>query len=92
MIPIHDVIIRFLQTEKGTAQSGFGKYFFEVKSAANKIQIKQAVEHLYKVHVTKVNTLKVNGRWKRVRAVPGKTSDWKKAVVTLKSGEKIEVA
>ncbi|MBI1976188.1 MAG: 50S ribosomal protein L23 [Candidatus Omnitrophica bacterium] len=92
MTQAHDVIIRFLQTEKGSAQAGLGKYLFEVGPAANKIQIKQAVEQLYKVHVTKINTLKVRGRWKRVRAVPGKTSDWKKAVVTLKSGEKIEVA
>ena len=92
MIDSHDVILKFLQTEKGTSQTGLGKYFFEVISSANKIAIKKAVEQLYKVHVTKVNTLKVSGRWKRVRSVPGKTPDWKKAVVTLRAGEKIEVS
>lgn len=92
MMDSHDIILKFLQTEKGTLQTGLGKYFFEVSPSANKIAIQKAVEQLYKVHVTKVNTLKVPGRWKRVRSVPGKTPDWKKAIVTLRAGEKIEVS
>jgi large subunit ribosomal protein L23 len=69
-----------------------GKYFFAVNPQANKVDIKKGVEELYKVHVRKVNTMKVPGRWKRVRTVAGMTGDWKKAVVTLRAGEKIEVS
>ncbi len=87
----HDTIIDYLQTEKGTEQSGLNKYFFKVDANANKLEVKRAVEILFKVHVTKVNTLWMPGRPKRVRQVLGKTSDWKKAIVTLKTGEKIEV-
>lgn len=92
MMNVHDVIIKLLQSEKGTTQAGLGKYFFHVDSLASKFDVKKAVEELYKVHVTKVNTAKIHGRWKRVRSVPGKTADWKKAIVTLKAGEKIETA
>ena len=92
MTDSHDIILKFLQTEKGTLQTGLGKYFFKVSPSANKIDIKKAVEQIYKVHVTQVNTLKVSGRWKRVRSVAGKTPDWKKAIVTLRTGEKIEVS
>ena len=85
------IILGFLQTEKGTTQNLLNKYRFRVNATANKEEIKKAVENLYKVHCTKVNTLKVHGRWKRVRRVAGKTPDWKKAIVTIKAGEKIEV-
>jgi large subunit ribosomal protein L23 len=67
------------------------KYLFWVDKNANKIEIRKAVEGIYKVTVNNVNTLKVKGKPKRVRYTMGKTSDWKKAIVTLKEGDKIDV-
>ena len=87
----HSVIISPLRTEKGTNLLPFNKYLFWVDKKANKIEIKSAVAEIYKVKVDKVNTVTVRGKKKRVRYVEGKTSDWKKAVVTLKQGEKIEI-
>ncbi|MCK4947579.1 MAG: 50S ribosomal protein L23 [Candidatus Aureabacteria bacterium] len=78
-------------TEKGTAQSeGLSKYFFNVDENANKFDIKNAVETLFKVKVIKVNKMRVPGKKKRVRQKQGMTSEWIKAVVTLKEGDKIE--
>ena len=67
-----------------------GTYSFEVDSRANKIEIRRAVEGAFKVTVTRVNTLTARGKLKRVRWQTGKTPDWKKAMVTLKKGDKIE--
>ena len=88
------IIKRLYVTEKGTGLSEKeGKYSFQVAPKANKIEIKQAVEQLYKVVVVKVNTMQYSGKTKRQRTMKyGKLSDWKKAVVTLKKGDKIEVA
>ena len=62
-------------------------------SEANKIEIREAVSKIFNVEVVKVNTLNVKGKKKRVGRFPqGKTSDWKKAIVTLKEGQKIDVA
>ena len=88
----HTVINSLLRTEKGVRESAFDKYFFSVRKDANKIQIKKAVEDVYKVKVMDVNTQMVSGKLKRVRTQLGKTPDWKKAVVTLKEGQKIELA
>lgn len=81
-----------LRTEKGTIQAENKKYLFSVKKKANKIEIKKAVEDLYKVKVDSVNTQVVPGKLKRVRNQLGHTPDWKKAVVTLKDGHKIDLA
>lgn len=67
------------------------KYTFEVDMRANKVQIKEAVEQIFKVEVEKVNTLKVKGKLRRMGRHEGYTSDWKKAIVTLKPGQSIEV-
>ena len=88
----YDVIKSILRTEKGTALEPKGQYIFEVASAANKIQIRRAVEEIYKVKVAGVNTSITPGKRKRVRQEFGYTSDWKRAVVTLKAGQKIEIA
>ncbi|PIW67427.1 MAG: 50S ribosomal protein L23 [Candidatus Omnitrophica bacterium CG12_big_fil_rev_8_21_14_0_65_42_8] len=88
----YDIIKHTIRTEKGSGMLAKNKYIFHVASGANKIQIKQAVEEIYNVTVKKVNTLKSHGKWKRVRYKEGKTPDWKKAVVTLKQGDKIEIA
>lgn len=87
----HDVVRGLLRSEKGSNMMTYNKYTFWVDSAANKIEIRKAVEGIYKVKVNNVNTLTVKGKPKRVRYTMGKTSDWKKAIVTLKEGEKIDV-
>ena len=87
----YSVILSPLRTEKGSVLSPLGKYLFWVDKAANKIEIKKAVEEIYKVKVKSVNTLTMRGKKKRVRFIEGKTPDWKKAVVTLKAGDKIDV-
>jgi large subunit ribosomal protein L23 len=79
-------------TEKGTRLSEEeNKYIFRVNPAANKVEIKQAVEELFKVNVVSVNTMNRQGKKKRVRtASAGKTAAWKRAVVTLAEGSTID--
>ena len=84
------VLLRPLITEKGTLLAESGKYAFEVASQANKLQIKEAVELAFDVHVTKVNVMNMPGKLRRVGKSQGMTSDWKKAIVTLAAGERIE--
>ena len=87
-----DIIKTVRVTEKGTAQSEFNKYTLIADRRATKIQIRQAVEELFKVKVVKVNTMNVRGKVRRQRtASAGRTSDWKKAVVTLKQGDNISL-
>jgi len=88
----HDIVKSLLRTEKGTSLMVQNTYIFWVDRSANKIQIKKAVEEVYKVDVRNVNTMKVKGKPKRVRHKLGKTSSWKKALVTLKQGDTIELA
>ncbi len=92
MIYSSDIIKALIRTEKSTVYEPKGKYLFLVNKSANKIQIKQAVEQLYKVKVKNVNTFISLGKLKRVRYQLGRTPDFKKAIVTLKTGQKIEVA
>jgi len=87
----HDIVKGLLRTEKGANMMPFNKYLFWVDKNSNKIEIRKAVEGIYKVKVNSVNTLTVKGKPKRVRYTMGKTSDWKKAIVTLKKGDKIDV-
>jgi large subunit ribosomal protein L23 len=78
-------------TEKGTRQGEkLNQYTVVADRRANKVQIRQAVQELFKVKVVKINTLNVRGKARRQRtAQAGKTMDWKKAIVTLKEGDKI---
>jgi large subunit ribosomal protein L23 len=80
-------------TEKGTRQGeNFNQYTVVADPRANKTQIRQAVQELFKVKVTKVNTLNVRGKLRRQRtAQAGQTNSWKKAIVTLKEGDKISL-
>ncbi|MDD4202094.1 MAG: 50S ribosomal protein L23 [Candidatus Omnitrophica bacterium] len=87
----YKTINSLIRTEKGTNMLPDSKYLFWVDKNANKISIKTAVEEIYKVKVKEVNTLTMRGKKKRVRYILGKTPDWKKAIVTLKQGEKIDV-
>jgi len=87
----HQIIRRPLITEKGTiARETYGQYIFEVDRGANKHQIKEAIQKLFNVHVSDVKTLNVRGKIKRMGRSIGKKSNWKKAYITLKEGEKIE--
>ncbi len=89
----HETILGPVVTEKSTGLADTqGTYAFRVPLAANKVEIRKAVEHLFRVHVTSVNTMKMRGKKKRVRLQEGKTPDWKKALVTLRKGEKIDLA
>lgn len=88
----YGIIVSLLQTEKGSNLLPFNKYLFRVDRNANKLDIKRAVEEIFKVKVADVNVLTVLGKKKRLRYKEGKTPDWKKAIVTLKQGEKIETA
>ena len=87
-----DVIRELLRTEKGTRGAPQRKYLFHVDRRATKPQIKRAVEELFKVKVTKVNTALMNGKPRRVGARWGHRPTWKKAVVTLNPESKIEMA
>ena len=91
MAKAYKIIKSFLQTEKGTMMLPENKYLFLVDRDANKIEIKKAVESVYNVTVTKVNTQMRRGKNKRVRYVEGKTPDRKKAIVRLRQGDKIEI-
>lgn len=87
----HQIIRRPLISEKGTdLKDRINQYLFEVAQDANKIEIKRAVESLFRVKVLQVRTLSVKGKKKRVGRLVGRTPGWKKAVATLKEGENIE--
>jgi large subunit ribosomal protein L23 len=87
----YDVIVRPVITEKSTAASEHNKVIFIVVPDATKPQIKAAVESLFKVKVTAVNTLNRKGKNRRFRGIKGRTSDTKRAIVTLAEGPRIDV-
>lgn len=89
-----EVLRRPLITEKNTLLTGMGKYTFEVHRAANKPQIKKAVETAFNVAVVDVNTMWVKGKMRgsllnRRSRIKGRQPDWKKAIVTLAEGDRI---
>ena len=89
-----DIIIAPVITEKSNDGMQEGKYTFEVNKKATKVDIANAVEKLFEVKVLKVNTISVKGKTKRMGRYEGKTSDWKKAIVTIdtNTGEKTYLA
>jgi large subunit ribosomal protein L23 len=87
----YDIIKRPLITEKTTIQKeSFNQVSFEVNPTANRVEIKRAIENIFKVKVARVQTLQVTGKKKRRGAIVGKRKDWKKAIVTLMPGERID--
>ncbi len=88
----YDIVKCILRTEKSTKLIPLNKYLFKVDKTANKIDIKRAVEEIFKVKVASVNVINVMGKPRRVRQQLGRTADWKKAWVTLKEGSTIEIA
>ncbi len=87
----HKVLVRPLITEKSTDLSVFSKYAFEVFPKSNKSEIIKAIENVYGVRPIKVNIVNMRGKEVRYGRVTGKTKKWKKAIITLKLGEKIEI-
>lgn len=78
-----DIILKPVISERSIDLLPTGKYTFKVAKDANKVEIAKAVEQLFSVEVTKVNTMNCKGRTKRVGRFTGKTADWKKAIVTI---------
>lgn len=88
---IYDIIRKPCLTEKGlTLQEVNNQIVLKVNPQANKIEIKEAMKKLFNVKVEKVRTANMHGKSKRVGARTGKTSDWKKAIITLAEGEKLD--
>ena len=90
MLYAEDVIVKPIITEKTYSEMASGKYTFQTKINATKIDIKNAVEELFNVKVLKVNTLRYDGKTKRVGVHQGKTAAWKKAIVTIDTNPKEE--
>lgn len=87
----YGVLLRPVITEKSTRLSDEGKYVFAVASGANKIQVKEAVELAFNVAVVDVNLMNVHGKVRRIGRTHGRSPDWKKAVVTVAPGNRIEL-
>jgi large subunit ribosomal protein L23 len=87
---LYEVLRRPLITEKSTALQAQNKYAFEIADKANKLMIKQAVEKSFKVKVKRVNVITMKGKTRRAGRRMIKTEPWKKAIVTLQAGDKIE--
>lgn len=87
----YQIVLGPVITEKGTDMTQKdNKILFKVDARCNKIEIRKAIEELYSVKVVEINTVNVKGKPKRLRMQLGRTSAWKKAIVTLKEGDKIE--
>ena len=87
----YEVIIGPMLTEKGTLMKETdNKVLFKVAKSANKIEIRKTVEEIFKVKVVRVSTMNYKGKKKRMGRYEGKRPDWKKAIVTLKEGEKLD--
>lgn len=87
-----DVILEPIMTEKSLAdKENLNKYTFKVAAKSNKSEIKRAVEKMFNVNVQSVAVINMLGKKKRVRIVEGKKPDWKKAIVTLTQGQRIDL-
>jgi large subunit ribosomal protein L23 len=86
----HDIIVRPIITEKSSRMMSQNKYSFEVLKDANKIEIRRAVEEVFKVKVSSVRTISVHSKPKRMGRFIGRSRAWKKAIVTLLPGQRIE--
>lgn len=84
------VLLRPVITERSMTETGVGRYTFAVATDATKPEIAAAVQEAFKVDVVAVNTIKVHGKERRLGRKSGRRSDWKKAIVTIAKGQKIE--
>ncbi len=87
----NDIILRPVLSEKSTDLSEESKYVFQVANNANKHVIKKAIKEIFNVNPVKINVIRVRGKRRRVRYQYGYTPSWKKAIVTIAKGEKIEL-
>lgn len=87
----YDIIVKPVITEKTVSMMEAGKYTFRVAISANKFEIKKAVQEIFKVDVVNISTMNVRGKLKKQGYSQGMTPSWKKAIVTLKEGQRIEV-
>lgn len=87
----HEVLIKPIVTERSTGLMEQNKYTFKVDKNANKIEIKHAVETIFKVNVVEVTTMNVAGKLKRQGRTAGLTPAWKKAIVTIKAGQRLPI-
>ena len=87
----NDVIIRPVISEKTTEMMELNKYVFKVAMGANKLMVRQAVQELFGVRPERVNVMLMRGKNRRLRWKTGRRSAWKKAIITLKPGDKIDV-
>ncbi len=85
------IILKPIITERSTQAAALGKYIFVVAQESNKHQIKSAIERKFKVKVKKVNIISVPGKERKRGRIIGQTKSWKKAIVTLIPGDKIEI-
>lgn len=88
---LYDVLVRPIVTEKSSRAAELNKLTFAISPTATKKDVKAAVEALFKVDVTKVNTINVEGKEKKFRGKPGRRSDLRKAIVTLAAGQSIDL-
>ncbi|MCI1672855.1 MAG: 50S ribosomal protein L23 [Bifidobacterium tibiigranuli] len=89
--PAHDIILKPVVSEKSYAASDRGQYTFVVAPSANKVQIKQAIEEIFKVKVTNVNTLNRSGKRQRTRSGFGQRVSQKRAIVSVAEGQTIDI-
>ena len=90
---LHEILVRPLLTERGTGiQEKYNQYLFEAAPDATKTDIKRAVETMFKVEVEKIRTMVVPGKFRRFGRGGGMRPDWKKAIVTIVKGQKIDFA
>ena len=87
-----DTIVSPVITEKATSLSEYNKVVFKVNKGANKHLIKKSIEKIFKVNVVKINTINLKGKTKLVRGKKSSKSGYKKAIVTLKKGQSIDLA
>ncbi len=88
---LYDLIQTPVITEKSTFVGEQGKYIFKISKFADKSKVKNAIEKIFSVNVTKVNIINIAGKAKRFKGTMGKRADTKKAIVTLKSGQEIDI-
>lgn len=87
----NQTLIRPVVTEKSTFLGEENKYVFEVPIRANKVEIKKVVEKIYKLKPIKINIVRIGGKHVRYGKTSGKTKKWKKAIITFKKGEKLDL-
>ena len=87
----NDILIKPVISEKTTELSEMNKYVFQIPMKANKLMVKQALKALFGVQPEKINIIRVRGKRRRIRYQFGNTAAWKKAIVTLKDGDKIDI-